>query len=62
VGKYPRILRSAASFFSICSLRWVGVIFKYDAKATFFITGINNGKGAIDDLTLPWASLIERMH
>ncbi|KAJ5329557.1 hypothetical protein N7452_009947 [Penicillium brevicompactum] len=35
---------------------------KYDAKATFFITGINNGKGAIDDLTLPWASLIERMH
>lgn len=35
---------------------------KYDAKATFFVTGINNGKGAIDDLTLPWASLIERMH
>ncbi|KAJ5559020.1 hypothetical protein N7535_009112 [Penicillium sp. DV-2018c] len=35
---------------------------KYDAKATFFITGINNGKGAIDDLSLPWASLIERMH
>ncbi|KOS43071.1 hypothetical protein ACN38_g6037 [Penicillium nordicum] len=35
---------------------------KYDAKATFFITGINNGKGPIDDLSLPWASLIERMH
>ncbi|CAG8182195.1 unnamed protein product [Penicillium olsonii] len=35
---------------------------KYDAKATFFVTGINNGKGAIDDLTLPWASVIERMH
>ena len=35
---------------------------KYNAKATFFITGINNGKGAIDDLALPWASLIERMH
>ncbi|KAJ5468992.1 hypothetical protein N7475_006744 [Penicillium sp. IBT 31633x] len=35
---------------------------RYDAKATFFITGINNGKGSIDDLSLPWASLIERMH
>ncbi|KAJ5295739.1 hypothetical protein N7508_010560 [Penicillium antarcticum] len=34
---------------------------KYDAKATFFITGINNGKGQIDDFSLPWASLIERM-
>ncbi|KAJ5102227.1 hypothetical protein NUU61_004449 [Penicillium alfredii] len=34
---------------------------RYDAKATFFITGINNGKGQIDDFDLPWASLIERM-
>ncbi|KAJ5256918.1 Glycoside hydrolase/deacetylase beta/alpha-barrel [Penicillium angulare] len=34
---------------------------KYEAPATFFITGINNGKGAIDDPSLPWASLIERM-
>lgn len=34
---------------------------KYEAPATFFITGINNGKGAIDDPELPWASLIERM-
>jgi peptidoglycan/xylan/chitin deacetylase (PgdA/CDA1 family) len=34
---------------------------KYDAKATFFITGINNGKGAIDDHDLPWEPLIARM-
>ncbi|KAJ5159562.1 Chitin deacetylase [Penicillium canariense] len=34
---------------------------RYEAPATFFITGINNGKGAIDDPSLPWAELIERM-
>lgn len=34
---------------------------KYEAPATFFITGNNNGKGQIDDETLPWMSLIERM-
>ncbi|KAJ5638511.1 Glycoside hydrolase/deacetylase beta/alpha-barrel [Penicillium herquei] len=34
---------------------------KYEAPATFFITGINNGKGAIDDPDLPWTPLIERM-
>ncbi|KAJ5918575.1 Glycoside hydrolase/deacetylase beta/alpha-barrel [Penicillium verhagenii] len=34
---------------------------KYEAPATFFVTGINNGKGAIDDPELPWASLISRM-
>lgn len=34
---------------------------RYDAPATFFITGVNNGKGEIDDPDLPWASLIERM-
>ncbi|KAJ5647760.1 hypothetical protein N7490_004132, partial [Penicillium lividum] len=34
---------------------------KYEAPATFFVTGINNGKGAIDDPELPWAPLIERM-
>lgn len=34
---------------------------KWEAPATFFITGNNNGKGQIDDVTLPWASLIERM-
>jgi hypothetical protein len=35
---------------------------KYDAKATFFITGNNLGKGEIDDPTKPWADLIKRMH
>lgn len=34
---------------------------KYEAPATFFITGVNNGKGQIDDPSLPWAPLIERM-
>ncbi|KAJ5184236.1 Glycoside hydrolase/deacetylase beta/alpha-barrel [Penicillium capsulatum] len=37
------------------------ILDRYEAPATFFITGINNGKGAIDDPKLPWASLIERM-
>ncbi|KAI1386959.1 carbohydrate-binding module family 18 [Hypoxylon trugodes] len=35
---------------------------KYEAKATFFITGINNNKGEIDDTSLPWPSVIQRMH
>ncbi|KAI2789459.1 Chitin deacetylase [Penicillium oxalicum] len=34
---------------------------RYDARATFFVTGINNGKGQIDDPNLPWAEMIERM-
>lgn len=34
---------------------------RYDAKATFFITGVNNGKGAIDDPDHPWDKLIVRM-
>ncbi|KAJ5388676.1 hypothetical protein N7509_011217 [Penicillium cosmopolitanum] len=34
---------------------------KYEAPATFFVTGINNGKGSIDDDSLPWPSLIQRM-
>ncbi|KAJ5148113.1 Glycoside hydrolase/deacetylase beta/alpha-barrel [Penicillium atrosanguineum] len=34
---------------------------KYEAPATFFVTGVNNGKGQIDDPSLPWAPLIERM-
>lgn len=34
---------------------------RYNAPATFFVTGINNGKGPIDDPSLPWAELIERM-
>ncbi|KAI0829960.1 carbohydrate-binding module family 18 [Hypoxylon sp. FL0890] len=35
---------------------------RYDAKATFFITGINNGKGEIDDTSLQWPSVIQRMY
>ncbi|KAI2616579.1 carbohydrate-binding module family 18 [Hypoxylon sp. NC1633] len=35
---------------------------RYNAKATFFITGINNGKGEIDDTKLVWPSVIQRMH
>ncbi|KAJ5894742.1 hypothetical protein N7495_006433 [Penicillium taxi] len=34
---------------------------RYHAPATFFVTGINNGKGPIDDTDLPWARMIERM-
>ncbi|GAB0134112.1 hypothetical protein EsDP_00002497 [Epichloe bromicola] len=34
---------------------------KYNAKATFFITGRNLGKGAINDDGLPWRNLIKRM-
>jgi len=32
-----------------------------NAKATFFVTGINLSKGSIDDPTLPWANMIRRM-
>ncbi|KAK8022208.1 peptidoglycan-N-acetylglucosamine deacetylase [Apiospora rasikravindrae] len=32
-----------------------------DAKATFFITGYNLGKGAINDPQYPWRATIERM-
>jgi chitin deacetylase len=35
---------------------------EFNAKATFFITGVNSGKGQIDDFTRPWGSLIQRMH
>ncbi|OTB03078.1 carbohydrate esterase family 4 protein [Hypoxylon sp. CI-4A] len=35
---------------------------RYEAKATFFITGINNGKGEIDNASLEWPSVIQRMH
>ena len=34
---------------------------QYGARATFFVTGNNNGRGAIDDPSLPWAALIRRM-
>lgn len=34
---------------------------KFNAKATFFITGRNLGKGAINDRSKPWPELIQRM-
>ena len=34
---------------------------RYKAKATFFVTGNNNGKGGIDSPDQPWADLIRRM-
>lgn len=33
----------------------------YRARATFFVTGVNMGKGPIDDHDLPWESMILRM-
>lgn len=37
------------------------VLSSYNAKATFFITGINNGKGAIDT-TPAWNAVIHKMY
>ncbi|KAL7274592.1 hypothetical protein RUND412_002491 [Rhizina undulata] len=37
------------------------VLASYGAKATFFITGINNGKGAIDT-TPAWSAVITKMY
>ena len=37
------------------------ILDSFGVKATFFITGINSGKGAIDDDRKPWKGLIERM-
>jgi peptidoglycan/xylan/chitin deacetylase (PgdA/CDA1 family) len=34
----------------------------YNAKATFFVTGINNGKGAIDNAATAWPAVIRRMY
>ncbi|KAF3490838.1 chitin binding protein [Arthroderma uncinatum] len=34
----------------------------FNAKATFFVTGINSNKGPIDDPNYPWADLIRRMY
>lgn len=34
---------------------------EYDMKATFFVTGVNLGKGAIDDPTYGWDTMIKRM-
>ncbi|KAK4983728.1 hypothetical protein LTR50_007047 [Elasticomyces elasticus] len=38
------------------------VLKSYNAKATFFITGNNKGKGDIDNAANPWATLIKRAH
>ncbi|QDS74246.1 hypothetical protein FKW77_002938 [Venturia effusa] len=35
---------------------------QYKAKATFFITGNNLGKGQIDSTDYPWSALIKRMY
>ncbi|KAK7757820.1 hypothetical protein SLS62_000198 [Diatrype stigma] len=32
------------------------------AKATFFVTGVNNNKGEIDDPATPWPGVIRRMY
>ncbi|KAG0132179.1 hypothetical protein HOY82DRAFT_558280 [Tuber indicum] len=34
---------------------------EFDVKATFFVTGNNIGKGAIDSTSQPWAGVIRRM-
>lgn len=33
----------------------------YNAKATFFMTGNNNGKGKISNTSLPWPTILKRM-
>lgn len=33
----------------------------YGVKATFFVTGNNDGKGAIDNVDTPWPAVIQRM-
>ncbi|TDZ21906.1 Chitin deacetylase [Colletotrichum orbiculare MAFF 240422] len=35
---------------------------KYNASATFMVTGNNNAKGEIDDASLPWVNIIKRMY
>ncbi|KAE9566970.1 Chitin deacetylase [Colletotrichum fructicola] len=35
---------------------------RYNASATFMVTGNNNAKGKIDNMTLPWANIIKRMY
>jgi peptidoglycan/xylan/chitin deacetylase (PgdA/CDA1 family) len=32
---------------------------QYNASATFFIVGNNNGRGEIDNTSLPWPGLIK---
>ena len=31
---------------------------EYDAKVTFFVTGVNNNKGRIDDPATPWPAVL----
>ncbi|KAF2461186.1 hypothetical protein BDY21DRAFT_383901 [Lineolata rhizophorae] len=38
------------------------VLAEYDAKATFFVCGNNNGKGEIDDDEYPWGDVLRRMY
>jgi peptidoglycan/xylan/chitin deacetylase (PgdA/CDA1 family) len=38
------------------------ILDKYNAKATFFITGNNMGKGAIDVASTGYPQLLQRMH
>ncbi|CAG8978235.1 hypothetical protein HYALB_00010726 [Hymenoscyphus albidus] len=41
--------------------RVLDLLKQYNAKATFFVTGNNIGKGAIDDPSTPWPGLLKRM-
>lgn len=38
------------------------ILDSYDAKATFFVSGINSDKGQIDDPEFPWLKMINRMY
>ncbi|KAI9821948.1 MAG: hypothetical protein M1827_002530 [Pycnora praestabilis] len=38
------------------------VLASYNAKATFFVTAINNGKGEIDNASTIYPAIIQRMH
>ncbi|KAL6909232.1 carbohydrate esterase family 4 protein [Trichoderma evansii] len=40
----------------------LGILEKYNVKATFFIAGNNRGKGRIDDESTGWPPIIRRMH
>lgn len=37
------------------------ILASYNAKATFFVTGVNNGKGRIDDPATPYPAILSRM-
>ncbi|EEP79804.1 hypothetical protein UREG_04650 [Uncinocarpus reesii 1704] len=38
------------------------ILDSYDAKATFFVTAFNSGKGSIDDPSYPWRDIVQRMY